>query len=84
MTNIVPSSSIAYREDGTLRPGWRLVDGEPHYSSAWLSVDELGQIVDLTTLANGGACPGCGLIMSVREQVEQGACNECNGGACEL
>lgn len=26
-------------------------------------------------------CPHCGLIMSHREAAEQGACNECAGGA---
>jgi NADH pyrophosphatase NudC (nudix superfamily) len=26
-------------------------------------------------------CPYCGRIMSYREAAEQGACNECNGGA---
>jgi hypothetical protein len=26
-------------------------------------------------------CPGCGRIMSRREAAEQGACNDCNGGA---
>jgi ribosomal protein L37AE/L43A len=26
-------------------------------------------------------CPGCGRVMSVREAVEQGACNDCSGGA---
>jgi hypothetical protein len=30
---------------------------------------------------NGGECPGCGRIMSLREAAEQGACNDCNGGA---
>jgi ribosomal protein L37AE/L43A len=27
------------------------------------------------------ACPYCGRIMSNREADEQGACNDCNGGA---
>jgi hypothetical protein len=26
---------------------------------------------------NGGECPSCGRIMSVREGAEQGACNDC-------
>lgn len=26
-------------------------------------------------------CPGCGLVMSFREEDEQGACNDCSGGA---
>ncbi len=26
-------------------------------------------------------CPYCGLVMSNREATEQGACNECSGGA---
>ena len=26
-------------------------------------------------------CPDCGLVMSFREAGEQGACNECYGGA---
>jgi hypothetical protein len=26
-------------------------------------------------------CPGCGRVMSDREAAEQGACNDCNGGA---
>lgn len=29
-------------------------------------------------------CPGCGLVMSGREAAEQGECNECHGGACDL
>jgi hypothetical protein len=28
---------------------------------------------------NGGPCPSCGRIMSVRERAEQAACNECCG-----
>jgi hypothetical protein len=28
-------------------------------------------------------CLGCGRVMSNREAAEQGACNECNGGAWE-
>jgi ssDNA-binding Zn-finger/Zn-ribbon topoisomerase 1 len=32
-------------------------------------------------LRHGGECPGCGRIMSLREAAEQGACNDCNGGA---
>jgi hypothetical protein len=28
-------------------------------------------------------CPGCGLVMSNREAIEQGACNDCYGGAYE-
>jgi len=27
-------------------------------------------------------CPQCGRIMSNREKAEQGACNDCHGGAC--
>jgi hypothetical protein len=26
-------------------------------------------------------CPGCGRVMSNREAAEQGACNDCSGGA---
>lgn len=26
-------------------------------------------------------CPGCDRVMSLREASEQGACNDCNGGA---
>ena len=26
-------------------------------------------------------CPHCGLVMSNREALEQGACNDCSGGA---
>lgn len=26
-------------------------------------------------------CPGCGRVMSFREEDEQGACNDCSGGA---
>jgi hypothetical protein len=26
-------------------------------------------------------CPGCDRVMSQREAAEQGACNDCNGGA---
>lgn len=26
---------------------------------------------------NGGECPGCGRVMSVREGTEQGVCNDC-------
>lgn len=26
-------------------------------------------------------CPGCGQVMSFREENEQGECNECRGGA---
>lgn len=29
---------------------------------------------------NGGECPGCGRIMSVREGAEQGECNDCHPG----
>jgi len=32
-----------------------------------------------TTISHGGRCPYCGLVMSVREQAEQGACNDCYG-----
>lgn len=39
-----------------------------------------------TYLAEGRIeCPGCGRIMSAREQAEQGECNDCHpGGAAEL
>lgn len=30
---------------------------------------------------NGGECPSCGRVMSVREGAEQGVCNDCLGGA---
>lgn len=26
-------------------------------------------------------CPGCGRVMTRREAIEQGACNDCSGGA---
>jgi LSD1 subclass zinc finger protein len=29
---------------------------------------------------NGGICPGCRRVMSVREGAEQGRCNECLEG----
>lgn len=29
---------------------------------------------------NGGECPGCGRVMSVREGAEQGMCNDCLDG----
>ena len=36
---------------------------------------------DGTELASsGGACVGCGRIMSVRERNEQGVCNDCAEG----
>ena len=27
-------------------------------------------------------CPDCGRVMSKREAIEQGLCNDCNGGPC--
>ena len=45
-----------------------------------------GPIVPPATLRLGDGsrhheCPGCGRIMSHREAAEQGACNDCHGGA---
>lgn len=34
-----------------------------------------------TTITDGVPCPYCRLIMSCRENAEQGACNDCYGGA---
>ncbi len=30
---------------------------------------------------NGGPCPYCDRIMSIREKIAQGCCNDCYGGA---
>jgi hypothetical protein len=35
---------------------------------------------ELLARNNGGPCPGCGRVMSLREKAEQGACNDCYGG----
>jgi len=36
---------------------------------------------DQPTRVEQPRCPHCGLVMSWREYSEQGACNDCNGGA---
>lgn len=47
-------------------------------SNAW-AVTASRELVGGSTAAP--RCPGCDRVMSTREAVEQGACNDCSGGA---
>lgn len=45
------------------------------------TIEQTRERVPASTKLDPRVCPGCGRIMSWREAAEQGACNDCSGGA---
>jgi ribosomal protein L37AE/L43A len=55
---------------------------DPDYlSAAEESRQEINEHLERASRREAPRCPSCGLVMSNREASEQGACNDCSGGA---
>lgn len=65
---------LIVHQDGELA-GWIGQDAGRQHRLWWAEDDQALEVRD------PAYCPGCGRVMSRREAVEQGACNDCSGGA---
>lgn len=90
----VPTELLACRKHWFAIPGslraavWASFRGPgpgsaAHTAAITAAVDYLNPPppLELAPPADYHLCPGCGRVMSAREAAEQGACNDCNGGA---